>query len=291
MKHSEGAGLDFFLGFLGSVMVAIIAKCVGFIGLFPVLSAIVFWGALVFGGLSLFLTGVAVMEWVRPRTKINGFEQKFLDLIKNDIPVLARKKFQISGKNDYGIVEQSRWYDEWERYSRDILPEKCQRAGLTYDSIHKEILQELPDRSKKILGRTVHQMIEAAVAELKNASRDLDGITPLGFEVLCMEKLTSAGWDARATKTTGDQGADIVATFSDETLVVQCKLYSRPVGNKAVQEIAAARVHYGADYAAVVTNSSFTRAAQDLAASTGVKLVIFVDMATALAPENVHTVS
>ena len=132
-------------------------------------------------------------------------------------------------------------------------------------------------------------MIEDAVAELKNNSRDLEGITPVGFEVLCVEKLTAGGWDARTTKNTGDQGADIVATFSGETLVVQCKLYGRPVGNKAVQEIAAARDYYRADYAAVVTNASFTRAAHDLAASTGVKLVTYVEMANALGPLLIFT--
>ena len=283
--------MEFFSMFIGSIVVAAASRVFGAMGMFPGLSSFVFWAALVFGCISLLLSVASFVEWVRPRTTVNSFEQRFIDVIRSDVPVLARKKFQLSAKNDYGVVEQGRWYDEWDKYWRYILPGKCHGAGVPLDSIHRDIISELPDHSKKALGRAIHQMIEEAVAELKNTSRDLEGITPLGFEVLCVERLEAAGWDARITKNSGDQGADIVATFSDETLVVQCKLYGRPVGNKAVQEIAAARDHYRADYAAVVTNASFTRAAQDLAASTGVKLVTYVEMDSALSPESVHTAS
>ena len=57
------------------------------------------------------------------------------------------------------------------------------------------------------------------------------------------------------------------------TLVVQCKLYRKPVGNTAVQEVAAARLHQRADMAAVVSNAPFTPAARQLARTTGVHLL------------------
>ncbi|WP_322890045.1 MULTISPECIES: restriction endonuclease [unclassified Yoonia] len=280
--------MENFVWFIGSIFAAIVAKGLGALGLFPGLAGFVFWTALVFGGIFLILSCIAFIKWARPRTEVNLFEQALLNVIQKDVAVLARKKFQLSSKNDYGVVDQGRWFSEWDNYWRFILPGKCLSAGVPLSPSYRDILGEYPDRSKHVLGRAIHQMIEGAVAELKNTSRDLEGITPLGFEVLCVEKLAEAGWDARTTKNSGDQGADIVATFEDETLVVQCKLYGRPVGNKAVQEIAAARDHYRADYAAVVTNSTFTRAANDLAASTGVKLVTYVDVASALSPERVH---
>ncbi|MCT6856095.1 MAG: restriction endonuclease, partial [Bombella apis] len=55
--------------------------------------------------------------------------------------------------------------------------------------------------------------------------------------------------------------------------VVQCKLYTRPVGNKAVQEIFTARQHRHAHYAAVVSNAGYTRSARQLAHATGVHLL------------------
>ena len=71
----------------------------------------------------------------------------------------------------------------------------------------------------------------------------------------------------------GDQGADIVAEQAGIRLVVQCKRYGRPVGNGAVQEIAAAMRYWSADRAAVVSNAGFTPAARKLAAATGVLLL------------------
>ena len=56
-------------------------------------------------------------------------------------------------------------------------------------------------------------------------------------------------------------------------LVIQCKRYAKPVGNGAVQEIAAASQYWSGDMAAVVSNAGFTPAARKLAAATGVLLL------------------
>ena len=55
-------------------------------------------------------------------------------------------------------------------------------------------------------------------------------------------------------------------------MAVQAKRYAKPVGVKAVQEVAAARSFYGASGAAVITNGAFTPAARRLAASCRVEL-------------------
>jgi restriction system protein len=94
------------------------------------------------------------------------------------------------------------------------------------------------------------------------------------------QQLRSAGWSASTTKGSGDQGTDIIATKADLRLVVQCKLYNHPVGNKAVQEIAAARTHEKADWAAVVSNARYTPAAEELAATNGVLLLHHTDLRT-----------
>lgn len=70
-----------------------------------------------------------------------------------------------------------------------------------------------------------------------------------------------------------DYGADIIATdFWLRKTVVQCKHYAKPVGVKAVQEVIAARQYYGASRAIVASNSTFTRAAKQLANRCGVEL-------------------
>lgn len=103
-------------------------------------------------------------------------------------------------------------------------------------------------------------------------------LRPVDYEQYCAQQLRSAGWSADTTKASGDQGTDIIATKGNLRLVVQCKLYNHPVGNKAVQEIAAARTHESADYAAVVSNMRYTAAAEELAATNGVLLLHHADL-------------
>lgn len=98
-------------------------------------------------------------------------------------------------------------------------------------------------------------------------------MSPQGFEQWCRDTLRKHGWEARLVGAVGDQGADVIAERSGVTMVVQCKYYSSSVGNTAVQEVHAAKSYYGATRAIVVTNASYTRGAQDLAARTGVLLL------------------
>lgn len=108
--------------------------------------------------------------------------------------------------------------------------------------------------------------------------RYADTTTPLGFEQHCVNILIGAGWIARTTVASGDQGVDITAEKAGRRVVLQCKLYSQPVGNKAVQEVIAGRMFAGADAAAVVTNATYTRSARDLARRTGVLLLTAHDL-------------
>lgn len=77
----------------------------------------------------------------------------------------------------------------------------------------------------------------------------------------------------RVTKASGDYGADIVARKNLRKYAVQCKLYSNPVGLKAVQEVVGAKKHYGCKGAIVVTNNTFTKPAKTLAEENGVILI------------------
>jgi restriction system protein len=82
----------------------------------------------------------------------------------------------------------------------------------------------------------------------------------------------AAGWRVRHTRVTGDFGADLVLGRGSMETVVQAKRQGRPVGVAAVQQVAAARHHYGAEGAMVATNSTFTPAARELAATNDVQL-------------------
>lgn len=74
------------------------------------------------------------------------------------------------------------------------------------------------------------------------------------------------------TRASGDQGVDILAERGGKMYAIQCKNYKDAVGNFAVQEAFAGAEFYGCDAAAVICPGTFTRAARELAASTGVLL-------------------
>jgi len=82
------------------------------------------------------------------------------------------------------------------------------------------------------------------------------------------------GYTAETTKPSGDFGADVVGWHSGKRVVVQCKLYTRgKIGNKIVGELEGTRRYYDATHAVIVTTSSFTKAAREMAGKLGIYLI------------------
>lgn len=94
------------------------------------------------------------------------------------------------------------------------------------------------------------------------------------YEEHCAHKMRMHGfYGVKVIGKSSDFGADVIARgFMFAKIVVQCKCYNKPVGVKAIQEVNAARQYYKASRAAVATNSTFTKAAQELARACGVEL-------------------
>lgn len=102
---------------------------------------------------------------------------------------------------------------------------------------------------------------------------EIDTMSGTEFEDFMAEILHRSGIEVlELTKASGDFGADIIVMHEDERTAVQCKRYSRPIGVKAVQEAVSAKDYYKCTKAAVITNSTFTRQAVELAAESGVIL-------------------
>ena len=122
--------------------------------------------------------------------------------------------------------------------------------------------------------------VYAAQALRKNSYRRRlrrSGLDKIGdgrdFEEYVAALLKSNGYrHIRTTPKSGDYGADIIAEKDGLSYAIQCKLYAKAVGVKAVQEIFSAMQYYGCDAAIVATNSRFSRNAVNLAESTGTVL-------------------
>jgi hypothetical protein len=120
------------------------------------------------------------------------------------------------------------------------------------------------------LGRAVRKVEEIAAL----LTTDLRAMSGLQFEQFLERVFIVHGYpEVLRTKASGDQGIDLVISTGKERIAIQAKLYQGSVGNEAVQQAFTGMVHYRCDRCAVVTNSVFTRAAVELAASTGCKLI------------------
>lgn len=98
-------------------------------------------------------------------------------------------------------------------------------------------------------------------------------VSPIEYEQLCADILKSMGWNAQVTQSSRDHGADIIAEKFGVRVIIQCKRYSQPVGNKAVQEAHSALHLYAGNVACVVAPSGFTPQAKREAHGLGVKLL------------------
>jgi restriction system protein len=99
------------------------------------------------------------------------------------------------------------------------------------------------------------------------------------FEVWVTDILRRQGWTAKTTPAGADQGTDIIASKSGHSMGLQCKLYSSPVGNKAVQETIVGMKYHGLYACAVISNAGFTQSARNLAASADVTVLSVEDLA------------
>lgn len=114
--------------------------------------------------------------------------------------------------------------------------------------------------------------IGAPPQEPKIKMGDFTELNGYEFEEYLKNLFKILGYTAVQTSLSGDQGADLILSKDGEKIVVQAKKYEGKVSNKAVQEVAAAKNHYEADKAMIVTNSSFTKSAIELAFSNDVEL-------------------
>lgn len=168
-------------------------------------------------------------------------------------------------------------------YSLDgMMHEFYVKCATKMDCLYSLLVNYDGDRSNR-LDRASDIILEASHLfrnhNCAQTHRGFEVEDPYEYEEMVAEKLRCLGWKASVTPGSGDQGADVIAELNKLKLVVQCKLYSKPVGNKAVQEVASAQQFFGGDFAAVVSNNDYTKSARQLAESLGVFLMHHSELA------------
>lgn len=198
-------------------------------------------------------------------------KKELSDILDEHQAILLRKFRQSICKDDYGNTVLDRWNMERNYFIDNV------------------VLRECPSMLEVLGRKDVEDSIEGRVLYTLHTPNEnylsVDAMSGKEFEQYCEGILKEAGWVTRMTKATGDQGVDIVGTRNGICVVFQCKKYSSSVGNAAVQEVFAGQIFEGAQVAAVVTNSSYTKAARELAHSAGVYLLHF-DELSSFVPES-----
>ncbi len=103
--------------------------------------------------------------------------------------------------------------------------------------------------------------------------KKIDRMLGKEFELFSLRLLERFGYWGYQTADSGDYGADLIVFKDGLKIVVQTKRYSKSVGIKAIQEVLGAVKYYNADKALVITNSRFTKQAEELAAKSDVHLL------------------
>ncbi len=218
--------------------------------------------------------------------------RQFISLIGHHFGTLYDKYRQTRYKDDYGYHVEEDWYRERERFIkcmveremegdsdipavRIIFPEEgtldIGNVGVRVISEEGDLITVFDEVWNWLL---THKKLPEQLSSKSCATKTYgDFLTPIEYEHKIAQLLQGLGFQTRVTKASGDQGCDVIAEKNGVSFAIQCKLYSTPVGNKAVQEVNAARDFYNKDFGVVVTNSSYTKSARQLAQTSSVILL------------------
>lgn len=212
--------------------------------------------------------------------------------------VLKRKYNQCLFTDEYGVERLDKWPSERNYFVvRVLLPqleERCRECCYTFKEADVgSLIDSSLSHSVEYWENFVDRRIEFD-ANKDEIHRDLDledsydelwidefddSMSGLEYERYVADLVESGGWKSIVTPSTGDHGADVIATDGTIRVAIQCKLYSSPVGNKSVQEAYSAKDYYECDFAVVVSNADFTTAARQVANSLNVALMHHEDVA------------
>lgn len=150
---------------------------------------------------------------------------------------------------------------------------KIFRSSLSAANMFKAQAKAKKNNNPIVTQSYIAPAYEANPAPKRPVLPDYDTMEGHDFEYYCADLLKNNGfYNVSVTQGSGDQGIDVLAEKGGVKYGIQCKCYSKDIGNKAVQEAFAGKTFYHCHVAAVLTNRFFTKSAQELAAVNQVLL-------------------
>ena len=184
------------------------------------------------------------------------------DKIKQNYDILLLKATQKLYYDDYNVFVVDDFEREFSYFVKRVLSPETEEFHLMYllaKGLFRCILKQ----------NGINSLEEIKTKEISDKLNICSGVD---YENYIENILLGKGFKVHRTPITGDQGVDLIAVKDNIKYAIQCKYYSKPVGNKAVQEIIAGKDFYKCDIGIVVSNNSFTKSAVVLAQNSHILL-------------------
>ena len=240
--------------------------------------------------ISISLTPIVDIEpQIESPTSVNSAHQELLKKYAIITPIdttgftdfdffVAAGKLSIEHSSDHDKIKLfQRYLRIGFNYALRLCDKLCTYKVIKSKGSYFDVIMDLDSFLMLVDSFNGHMPDESAPSKTKASTNgsmpDFSNMNGYKFESWCAALLTINDFsNVTVTQGSGDHGADILAEKDDISYAFQCKYYSGTVGNKAVQEVYAAKTYYKRDIAVVMTNSTFTLQAQEEAAATHVKL-------------------
>lgn len=145
-----------------------------------------------------------------------------------------------------------------------------QERPQSYNYLHKETPLSIPEAETETETETETTSSEKSDNTVQSSVEiaDLISLTPEGFEEYIADIWRAQGYSCKLTKGSGDGGIDIIATQTNDRVLIQAKRYTQQnVGIKTVQRTAGLLVddEFDASAVKIITASGFTNDARQRA--------------------------
>jgi len=156
-----------------------------------------------------------------------------------------------------------------------INANKYDRAQAEYKKaieVRDHVLQERKATEKRKIEYERKQKLR--LQQQKNKDYWLS-LTPFEFEEEVALRLKQSGKvdSARVTKKSGDGGVDIWAEKDKQSIIIQCKAHTAPIGIRDARELLGVKTETGVPRAILVSRSTFTRSVHDFSQANGIELI------------------
>lgn len=139
-----------------------------------------------------------------------------------------------------------------------------------FSSYNSSLPRAIEERFKNAI--TKYKLLNNSKGNKMVTIADLDMLSGVDFESFLSQLFIKLGYQTTITPASNDYGVDLIVTKNGETIAIQAKRYSEGnvVGISAIQEAIGGMNFYKTDKAMVITTSSYTQNAQNLAKESGV---------------------